>query len=263
MKKIQIIGNSQFVTSIAKAYLEQLELQKIGEEWANMLISKGVFKYKNININYLSCNMSLHGPISINELGQVTYEQGMENLKDLIDADTLIVMLRGNEFAFQSIVNHPPYDFTYKTDFASLGNQYVHLQDVLKNFDEALSPLYATLVFLRHFHSKTRIYYVAPPCAIENEESIISNPEVFGELIGQYGLRKFRIRKKIYDLMYANFAEKIKSLNIETIMNPSECLTANGGFKAEYAHGCLHGNELYGRALMIEFERRGILNASL
>jgi hypothetical protein len=254
-----LVGNSHLYLSILKEYCKD-DFVKFGEDWKNERVSKGEFSAEQYKFNFLFCNMSLLGSISFD--GQnVNHTNKMGEFVNLIDQNpsVIVVMLRGNEFAYESIVETPvPWDFTYKNDLASKGRQALKTQDVLEHLDRVTNATLATCLLYRISFPKAKVFYVAPPPPIESEVHISKESEGFGPLIEKFGIRPFQIRKKIYHAMYDQLTTKLENYEVKTLPPPNEALTDSGGLRTEYASGCLHGNNLYGRSLVKMMVLEGI-----
>jgi hypothetical protein len=257
---VWLVGNSQLITSMISAYCTPEAQTQCFKDWQGVGVSQGEFCSDGAVFSYLSCNMGTQGtPTFVN--GSLLNSQNQMNIARKIDSDatTLVLMLRGNEFAFASLVDAPPrWDFSYGASEAWPERQYIRTRDAVAYFEHMMNSLLATGVLFRQTFPSARIYHVAAPAPIESQEHILANPEVFASLFSEHGVRSFALRRKIYDVMYQPLAEKLAGLGIETIFTPNEALTESGGLRVEYAHGCLHGNAQYGRVLMAEFKRKGV-----
>ncbi len=254
-----MVGNSHLYLSVLQEFCKN-DYVKFGDDWKNERVSKGEFLADEHSINFLFCNMSLLGNISFD--GQnINHTNNMADFVKMIDQDPsiIVIMLRGNEFAYESIVETPfPWDFTYLNDLATLGRQVLKTKDVLEHLDRATNAMLATCLLYRISFPEAKVCYVAPPPPIESALHISNESEGFGPLIERFGIRPFHIRYKIYHAMYDQLTAKLENYGVRTLQAPSEALTESGGLRAEYASGCLHGNNLYGRALLKMMNRKGI-----
>jgi hypothetical protein len=264
-RAITFVGNSQLITSIIAAFCPKDTWEKSLNDWEAKCITQGeLLVDSEESFSFISCNMGILGPISFSN-GIVNCSNEKISFINLIDKKTkaIVVMLRGNEFALHSLVDsYPRWDFTYQSALAIKGRQLISQQDALEHFESVMNPMLATCLLYKQMFTNTKIFYVVPPPPIEDINHILENPEGFRELFSEFGIMPFEIRKKIYDAMYMPLAVRLNESNIETVFTPGECLTESGGLKANYASGCLHGNSLYGKAIMTELQKRGI-NASL
>ena len=258
--KIWMVGNSQLHLSVLSEYCSADDFQRFAEDWKSQRISEGQFDLEQRSFHFLFCNMTLLGHIAFD--GQsIAHTRTMADFVKRIDSDasTIIVMLRGNEFAFESLVETPvPWDFTYGENVATKGRQVLKTKDVLAHLDRVNNAMLATCMLYRLNFPDAKVLYVAAPPPIESEFQIRTHSEGFGPLFERFGIRPFPIRKKIYSAMYDLLTQKLNRFGVRTLPAPAEALTESGGLRADYASGCLHGNNMYGRALMHLMEREGV-----
>lgn len=249
------------MSSIMAAYAPPEMMQQAHRDWNEQRISNGILLFEDgTQGHYLSCGMDVLGaPLCAQD--QIVYSDAMINFMQLVSADcsSIVIMLRGNEFGVESLVDQKPHwDFSYGSDAAVPGRQFVRTKDVLNHFDMVTNSLLATSLLFKCVFPNARLFHVAAPPPIESEEHIRANPEIFGDLFREHGVRPFKLRKKIYDAMYDRLSCQLAAYGITTIYAPQECLTPEGGLCADYAHGCLHGNDKYGRALLGELIRNNL-----
>jgi hypothetical protein len=257
-RKIYFLGNSQLIASVVAGFCPPAVRDRCGADWLEMRVSQGTFTAPNgTDIAFLACNMNSLGDPSYSD-GSLTYSPALGNFLDLVGsgASTIFVMLRGNEFGIVSLVESKPgWDFSYGGREAVKGRQFVQLSDVTAYLDGVTNPLLASCVLIKHRFPGAAVVHVAAPPPVESESHILANPEIFGPLFEAHGVRPFAMRKKLYDAMYDGLAAKLQHFGIRSFMAPSECLTQAGGLKEEFAHGCLHGNDAYGRSLIGALQR--------
>lgn len=254
---VWFVGNSQLHSSLIQAFCTPEIYHQCSEDWKNGRVAKGAFKYDENSFNYLFCNM--------NHLGNPQYEgnslNASENMIKFVgavdpDATAIVVMLRGNEFAIESLVDTPVHwDFSDRDRPATKGRQLVRRRDMMAYLESRTNSLYASCLLYRVKFPKSKIFHVVAPPPIESEAHILGSPEIFGSLFEEYGVRPFHLRKKIYDMMYGILSENLHKIQVTQIFAPQETLTDSGGLKSEFASGCLHGNDMYGRALMLLLKR--------
>lgn len=254
-RNVWFVGNSQLITSVLRACCEAEETERIGADWREKRVTRGTLTIDGeagLSARYACCNMALLGnPAFID--GELRDTAGIRAFVDLVDDDAtdIVVMLRGNEFAMEALVDSDPrWDFPYRDFPALMGRQFVAKSDALAHFAGVTNALLASCLVYRKAFPQARIYHVPAPPPIESEAHILANPEIFGALFSRHGIRPFPLRKKIYDAMYDGLSGRLREHGVATIPTPPECLTAAGGLRAEHAHGCLHGNDRYGRALI-------------
>ena len=203
----------------------------------------------------------------MDKIGSLSYDSGVLSYSEIAltipmliskEARTVVLMLRGNEFAYQSLVDSDRWDFPYGVEGATKGRQFVNQKDALAYYAKIMNPTLATCLLYKHVLPASTVYYVPAPPPIEDSIHILENPESFGNLFRECGLKPFVLRKKIYDAMHIPLSEQLKQFGIETIFTPAKCVTANGGLRSEFACGCLHGNERYGVALLSALIERGV-----
>ncbi|MCA1937693.1 MAG: hypothetical protein LDL29_03380 [Dechloromonas sp.] len=251
-RKYWLVGNSQLITSIIPAYCSAEELEQCSDDWSNARVTQGRLSAEGTTFQYLACNMGVLGDPAFEE-DKITYSDNLKHFINATDADAeaIFIMLRGNEFAIQSLADtNPRWDFSYESQLAVPGRQFIRQKDIFTHFWRVTTPLLATCLLYRYAFPKARVFHVAAPPPIESEEHILNNPEIFGSILKTYGIRPFALRQKIYAAMYEPLAKEMNVHGIKTLFSPDECLTQSGGLLKEYAHGCLHGNKKYGEALM-------------
>ena len=261
--KTWFVGNSQLITSLINAYGSSEVREQCGLDWKNKRVSRGHFTANHNVYKFLTCGLDVFGYPTVNQ-GQVRYSDSCMEFVQCVDKDAknIIIMLRGIEYAKESIVDTPKYDFSFSKNLARQGRQFVRQNDILKYYETIINPIIATCILYRANYPDSKCYYVAAPPPIESEPHIIKNPEVFGDLISQHGVRPFYLRLKIYEYMHAILMGKLNNINVGMVGAPASALTLLGGMREDHAHGCLHGNNLYGQALMALLERE-VLYASL
>lgn len=257
---IWVVGNSQLHQSILAEYCSKENYLKYADDWKNQRISSGSFIENDRKFNFLFCNMTLLGDLSFT--GNVVHHTSqMGDFVNLInkDAKIILIMLRGNEFAFESLVETTtPWDFNYGGIPAIEGRQLVKKNDALSHFKKATNALIATCILYKISFPNAAVYHIVAPPPIESDKHIIENPEGFSLLFEKFGLRPFSVRKKIYSAMYENLSAELHRYGVETLEAPADALTESGGLRSDFASGCLHGNKNYGRSIISLLEKRNI-----
>jgi hypothetical protein len=233
---VWFVGNSQLHLSVIKAFCSPEVFKKCGEDWSHGRISKGEFLFEEQSFNFLFCNMGLLGPPSFDGVN-LSFSETMMNFVNSVESDAavIVVMLRGNEFALESLVDEPTHwDFSYKGAQATKGRQFVRIRDLRKYFQKRMNSLFTSCLLYRINFPSAVVYHVAAPPPIESEDHIRGTPEIFGALFDEFGVRPFLLRKKIYDLMYDILAEELNKIGVQTIFAPQESLSDAGGLKCEF-----------------------------
>ena len=57
------------------------------------------------------------------------------------------------------------------------------------------------------------------------------------------------MRLRAYRLMYAELNRQLAEHGMASLPPPPEALTPSGGLRADFARGCLHGNQRYAQGL--------------
>lgn len=258
--KVWFVGNSQLITSLISAFCSRDIFNKCSEDWRNMQVSRGDFSYQNAIFNYRSCNMGLTGnPSFIN--GVLKYSDEMlAFVKEVsTDARVIFILLRGNEFAIESLVDRTVrWDFSYQNQLAESGRQFIRLQDVREHLESSTNSLLASCLLYRDIFPNATIYHVAAPPAVKSDSFILKKSGAFKSLLAEFGVRPFLQRKKIHDLMYSHLAQQLIPHNIKVIFAPPETLSESGGLRLEFSADSLHGNSAYGEALMSLFDRSNL-----
>ncbi|WP_443645541.1 hypothetical protein [Candidatus Ponderosibacter sp. Uisw_141_02] len=252
-KDFFFVGNSQLITSILAQYCNRQERQQIGKAWTeNKDFYKGVFEFDGSINNFIACNMGLLGrPILDFKSQKIAANEGMFRLVEMIEdgKDTIVVMLRGNEFAEFCLIDNPPkFDFSTILSPATKGRQFVHSIDLAVYIKALTNPILATSVMIKNKYPKREVVYVMPP-PFPCDSHLLKQHE-FANLIRDYGLKPTQIRQKLYQMISEILSADLKKLGINCLAAPSESLKEIGVLKKEYAHGAIHGNEKFGAALM-------------
>lgn len=172
------------------------------------------------------------------------------------DTDCIFSLMRGHEYAMSGLVDDPSHpDFNDGATLCEAGRQWVSLEDATTWVRQIASPLFGTHLALRQHFPKARIVHVPAPPPIESQAHIENNVESFGPLFARHGIKPYPVRKRLYQLMYRTLERDLAPYGIESLPVPTEALTPNGGLRADWARGCLHGNEHYGAALGQQMKR--------
>lgn len=170
--------------------------------------------------------------------------------------DCIFSLMRGQEFAMASLVDDPSHaDFNLGASLCEPGRQWVSLDDATAWVRQIAAPLLGTHLALKHHFPKARIVHVPAPPPVESEAHIRANAESFGPLFERHGVKPFAMRDRLYGLMYAELNRTLAGYGIESLPLPAAALTPAGGLKAEFARGCLHGNEQYAREMALDMKR--------
>ncbi|HET7795680.1 MAG TPA: hypothetical protein VFL64_20000 [Rhizobacter sp.] len=173
------------------------------------------------------------------------------------DTDCIFSLMRGHEFAMSGLVDDPSHaDFNDGDSLCEAGRQWVSLEDATAWVREIAAPLFGTHLALKQHFPKARIVHVPAPPPIESQAHIEANVESFGPLFARHGIKPYAMRQRLYKLMYGTLNRDLAAYGIESLPVPSEALTPAGGLRADWARGCLHGNEHYGAALGQQMKRR-------
>lgn len=166
------------------------------------------------------------------------------------DIDCIFSLMRGHEFALSGLVDDPSHaDFNDGESLCEPGRQWVSREDATAWVRQIAAPLFGTNLALKQHFPNARIVHVPAPPPIESQAHIEANVESFGPLFERHGIKPYPVRKRLYKLMYETLNRDLAQYGIESLPVPDEALTPNGGLRADWARGCLHGNEHYGAAL--------------
>lgn len=172
------------------------------------------------------------------------------------DTDCIFSLMRGHEFALSGLVDDPSHaDFNDGETTCEPGRQWVSREDAIDWVRQIAAPLFCTHLALKQHFPAARIVHVPAPPPIESQAHIEHNVESFGPLFAQHGIKPFPQRRRLYKLMYDTLDRDLAAYGIESLPVPAEALTPNGGLRADWARGCLHGNEHYGAALGQQMKR--------
>lgn len=164
--------------------------------------------------------------------------------------DCIFSLLRGQEFAVAALVDDPSHaDFLDDGGQIEPGRRWMSRADALGWVRQIAEPLWTTHLALRQQFPRARIVHVPAPPPVESHDHIMANPEAFGPLFAQHGIKPFGMRRRIYRLMYGDLNQRLAQMGILSLEPPPAALTEGGGLRAEFARGCLHGNEAYAELL--------------
>ena len=197
--KIWMVGNSQLHTSVLAEFCSQDDFSRLYEDWKNFKISEGKFQREKDEIKFLFCNMGLLGNLSFNGRN-ISHTENMKIFLNRIDRDVshIVIMLRGNEFAYESLVEtEVPWDFSFNNSPCLKGRQLLRKADVSDHLKKSTNATLATCLLYKINFPNAKILYVNPPPPIESEQHILKNPEGFKDLFEKFGVRPFSVRKKI------------------------------------------------------------------
>ncbi|RKP58466.1 hypothetical protein [Pararobbsia silviterrae] len=258
---VLVVGNSQVRTSLLHAYCADDVFRDCEQNWAERRVFRGEFVVEDgTPFSYVACNVGLLGNTRLDG-NTLTPPRGMLEFIEQTpnNPSAIVVMLRGNEFALESLVDSvPKWDFSYQGNHAQRGRQFIPTTDVLNHFSQVTQHILAVCALYRHVRPNSPVYHVAAPAPVESEKHILDLPGSLGPMFERYGVRPFALRLKMYRAMYDQLAGQLERYGVRTLFTPQECLTEAGGLRADYAHGWLHGNQRYGRALIAEFKKAGV-----
>jgi hypothetical protein len=265
-QNIWFLGSSHLMVSIIPRFCSAEIQERCAADWQARRTTEGQLRLDSGRAaSFLSCNMvTLGDPEYVS--GEVRCEPGLVQFLDMIEpgAKVIVSLLRGNEFVYDSLIDEPPrWDFSYGRRLADPARIFVQRTDVMAHADGILAPLFATLIAIRSRFPEAAVYQVAPPPPLEHgsphldpEKLRAANMGEAADLADEYGVRPFHVRKKIYDAMYERLAARLSPVGVQVFFAPAECLTPEGALMSAFASDCMHGNDLYGRALLREIEEK-------
>jgi len=166
------------------------------------------------------------------------------------EAELIFSLMRGQEFAVATLVDDPGQaDFIGDDGGFEAGRRWQSREDALAWVREIAAPLLATHLALRQHRPRARLVHVAAPPPIEDEAHILANAEGFAPLFAQHGVKPFAMRQRVYRLMLEALGRELAAHGIASLSAPAGALTPAGGLKADFARGCLHGNQRYAELL--------------
>jgi len=166
------------------------------------------------------------------------------------DAEVIFSLMRGQEFAVSQLVDDPTHaDFIDDEGGFEPGRRWMSRLDAQAWAAEVAQPLLTTHLALRQQFPRTRLVHIPAPPPIQDEAHIRANAEGFGPLFAQHGVKPFAMRLRFYRLMCAGLNRRLAAHGILSLGPPPGALTPAGGLKADFARGCLHGNQAYAELL--------------
>jgi len=178
------------------------------------------------------------------------FEALLRSLEDRQE-DVLISFFNGNEHSVISMIQHPiPYDFFPPNEVNHGGYdsdlQIIPYPVIEKQIHQAVNSTVACLSVARHILPKMRIIHVLPPAPISSESQIRKAPEVFENLIEQFGISPIKLRVKYYQVYVNMLRNLLMKRSIEFLSPPLASLDEHGALRTEYAFAATHANEAYG-----------------
>lgn len=166
------------------------------------------------------------------------------------EAELVFSLMRGQEFAVSQLVDDPAHaDFIGDDGGFEPGRRWMSRADALAWLRDVAQPLFTTHLALRQQFPRARIVHLPAPPPIEDEAHIRANAEGFGPLFAAHGVKPFAMRLRAYRLMYAELNRQLAEHGMASLPPPPEALTPSGGLRADFARGCLHGNQRYAQGL--------------
>ncbi|HEV6968699.1 hypothetical protein [Roseateles sp.] len=166
------------------------------------------------------------------------------------EAEVVFSLMRGQEFAISQLVDDPAHaDFIGADGGFEPGRRWLSRADAVAWARDVAQPLLTTHLALHRQFPAARIVHLPAPPPIEDEAHIRAHAEGFGALFAQHGVKPFAMRKRFYDLMYAELNRQLGEHGIASLPPPPGSLTPAGGLRADHARGCLHGNQRYAEGL--------------
>ena len=246
-------------------------------QWARAPLPE---KFKAIGIDALNVflirpTMNWHATLSKGESGEVlaappAFWTLLESLPPVTNNDTLVSFIGGNDHSVLSLVEAPdPYDFLLPGDdkYPLIhGRQPIDVRFIEVNLERRMNSTVAMLTALRFKHPALRIFHAMPPPPLASERQILKEPEIFADVIAQYGITPLSVRIKVYLVYVRLLMTVLQRLEIGAIPAPADATDEMGGLKEAYSFGCTHGNHLYGALVadqLAEVLRQGDQHASV
>ena len=254
MSQYTLIGSSHLF-GIMDRFVRGITVEDHRQAWATGIPLTGPMNLgasEGWQGEYVLFSTGIAGPAPVLDGHTLHMPEQLTRVLSFVNPDTQVIfsLMRGHEYAIASLVDDPSHgDFNDEVSTCQPGRPWMSLEDATQWVRDFSAPLFATLLALRMYFPRARIVQLVPPPPIESEEHILANPESFGPLFAQFGIKPFAARMRMYRLMLADMDARLKVHGIDSVMPPAGALTPAGGLLPDFARGCLHGNERYGELL--------------
>jgi len=169
--------------------------------------------------------------------------------------ELLVSTLGGNEHSIFSLYEHPvPFDVLAGADDPGVGGdgpprQIVPLEVVRRELRDRAEGLVRSCAALAALLPTTEVVQVMPPPPIADEAQIRRRPEVFVQVVEQFGVAPAPLRRKIYEIHEATLRDALSGVGVRLLSAPSDA--CDDGYLAEpYWREATHANTAYGRLVL-------------
>jgi hypothetical protein len=266
-KNLFVIGHSHAINflracckDLSMLNHENYDKLQLGSNFSDLVIKENFFLKHPLKAFVIPPN-SNWGKIAVSRIDDgkehidvaSQFEALLRSLEEFEEKDILISFINGNEHTIMSMIQHPvPFDFFLPNSNQSYfhkNRQTIPYPIIKKQMLQSVNSTVACLSVARHILPKMRIIHVLPPPPISSESQIKNAPEVFENMIEQYGISPIELRVKYYQLYADTLQNALQNRSIEFLCPPLKSLDHDGALKTEYAFAATHANEAYGHLI--------------
>lgn len=259
---IYLIGASHMgVVTSAWAHPEDNKEHQFGQSPPSFLSFRSInnedhfgFKAASIYIGHYSqwWGTSL---AQIPEKNLLVVAQGFKDLLESIKNDTknsLFVFMTGEEHYHLGLINNEPqidFEVPWRKDIPiGKSRQIIPFKIIEKQITSFLNKAFLNFIAIKRFSPQIPIFNViCPPPIIQNSSLDKNN---FDNCTNHPGHQDQIIRLKYYVAYKKILSQFTEKMEMTSIFPPSETLSDDGFLQKEYAGDNVHGNEIYGRAVI-------------
>lgn len=245
-----LIGNSHLI-AVVKAFSPELDDAGAFRNFHNNgLMMRGEIEADSNSFTYSIFNASEFSPLgALSGQELVVSHKFGELISSLCDNPKFIFSsFKGSEHSVVSMIKRPvTWDFLYGEMKIEEGKAVVAYEDMLEVGKIRQTETILALRAMRVMRPHARIFHIAPPPPIRSSEWIASHPEIFGDLIAQYGLSSPAFRLKIYSFFLDVLERELAVFGVSLMRPPAAGVDEDGFLRNEFWSGATHANEGYGR----------------
>lgn len=169
--------------------------------------------------------------------------------------DQVVSCFFGNEHSIFSLMEHPvPFDVfvgeaDMRVDPEGPPRQVVPLDVLRRELATRANPTVLYCEILRSVFPEADVVHVMPPPPISDEEHIRARPELFVQLIEQYGVAPAALRRKVYELYADVLCDALTPSGVRLLPAPEDALD-HGFLRRDLWMESTHANHGYGRLVL-------------
>lgn len=249
MSESILIGNSHLI-AVVKAFHPDLDdVGAFGNFHNKGLMLRGEVKADSQSFTYSIFNASEYAPLgALSGRAVVVSSKFGELISTLCDHPKFIFSsLKGSEHSVVSMINMPVrWDFMYGAMDIDENKALIAYEDAVEVCKSRQLETILALRALKLMRPNAKVFHIAPPPPIPSSEWIASNPEIFGDLIAEFGLASPEFRLKVYSIFLDVLERELATFDVNLIRPPLAGVDDAGFLKREFWSGATHANEGYG-----------------